>query len=199
MPAHFTLTEAARQLGISRRRLYDWMEESMMIAGSASEDGRVKTLTRAQVERLARDHKKTLREPADLAAVFARLEALERHFTALEGRISSLLESPPSRASYTHTEAVSTHAPLPPASPSPASPSAEGVVPPPVRMLVAAWVSEHGGPSKDTVRRWHDLPLDPAEALRFTQRKIAELGYRAHGAQLHRCGKSGCVCQEVLT
>lgn len=168
-----------------------------------------------RIEALERSASSASALSALLQEVLQRIEALERQPAPLD---RSMRPGQPDQAPRPVAPAMSpsidatspTSAPRS-ASSAPASPpcsiDAPGAsmerrsaapLPPPVRALVAQWIADHGGPAKDTVRRWLDMPLEPAAALRYTQQKIAELGYRAHGAQLTRCQQEQCICWQVL-
>ena len=92
----YTQEEAARALGIKRRTLFNWLQEAGLGKGTWPGQRRTK-LTRAEVEQLARDHKRVvqdvevlrdpLREIAQLREQIAHLEA--RQLTQ-EGRIQAL-------------------------------------------------------------------------------------------------------------
>jgi hypothetical protein len=106
MPEVLTLDQAAAALAISRRRLYDWMLEASISASPLPTNARVKTLTLAQVELLARTHARTLKplgfeaihtELAEtrerLVRVETQLASLETRFQTLEALLAPLLTS----------------------------------------------------------------------------------------------------------
>lgn len=133
-------------------------------------------------------------------ALSALLQEVLQRIEALESRPAPRPAAPALRPSMDATRPASApRSASTPAAPAPgASMRSAAPLPPPVRALVATWIADHGGPAANTVRRWQDMPLEPAAALRYTQQKIAELGYRAHGAQLHRCQHAQCVCYQEL-
>lgn len=96
MPEVLTLDQAAEMLDISRRRLYDWMLEANIAANSLPTNARVKTLTLAQVEQLARTHARTLKPigfeaiRAELADTRERLARLETQVAAFQMRLQTL-------------------------------------------------------------------------------------------------------------
>lgn len=211
MAKHFTRSQAAGLLGISRRQLYTWLKDFP----------KSEKLTEQEIASLAQKHSIALPEaPASnadqgeqIAALQGRIETLERSAGALSALLQEVLQriealesrpagAPPVRSAPAMSPSIDAtrpaSAPQPSSAPAPGASMRSAALPPPVRALVAVWIADHGGPAKDTVRRWLDMPLEPAAALRYTQQKIAELGYRAHGAQLHRCQHAQCVCYQEL-
>ena len=221
----YSMAAAAALLGIDVATLRRWCAKARINATKSAHDKRSHFLTGEQVQQLAQEHSRRIEGAApagadtpalqeQIAALQGRIEALERSASALSALLQEVLQriealesrpaaAPPVRSAPAMSPSI--NATRPASAPQPSSAPAPGAsmrgaapLPPPVRALVAAWVTEHGGPAKDTVRRWLDMPLEPAAALRYTQQKIAELGYRAHGAQLHRCQHAQCVCYQEL-
>lgn len=221
MPGYFTRSEAAKRLGISRRQLYTWLQGLPKSERLSEQD--IAALAQKHTGKALPAPAAPADQGEQIAALWVRIEALERSASSA-GALSSLLQevlqriealesrpqpaappvrSAPASAPWSAAPAAPLDATRPASMPRPIGPGASmerrvSPLPPPVRMLVAAWIADHGGPAANTVRRWLDMPLEPAGALRYTQQKIAALGYRAHGAQLHRCENAQCICWQVL-
>ena len=228
MARYFTRSQAAELLGISRRQLYTWLLDFPKSEKGKLSEQDIAALARKHSVTLPAAPAGDTDQGAQIAALQERLAALENSASALSALLQEVLqriealERQPAPLDRSMRPGQPDQAPRPvapamspsidatrpasaprsastPAAPAPgASMRSAAPLPPPVRMLVAQWIADHGGPAANTVRRWQDMPLEPAAALRYTQQKIAELGYRAHGAQLHRCQHAQCVCQQVL-
>lgn len=85
MAERFTLSQTARMLGVSRRTLYGWLQDANIKTRPLPTDARAQTLTREQLERLARAHGVILQE----AGLVARLEELEARMEVLEAKIKA--------------------------------------------------------------------------------------------------------------
>ena len=89
MQERFSVSEAARELEISRTTLYSWLQKEPEMQRQLDKHH---TLTRQQLNKLAstykKKHKPTLSEVD--AALTERIEALEAKQEALEARIHAL-------------------------------------------------------------------------------------------------------------
>jgi len=190
----YTLTRAAKAIGVTPRIFVSWLTDAGIIARkgdkATGEDARAQYVTRAQVVMLAAAHGRVLPDDVSLAALAGQMQALSSEVDALKRRIAVLEQRGGTREGETISRPLQLH---------PGAFSAqEPTTPPPVRNLVAKWLARHGA-VENTVRRWPDLPLDPEQALLFTREKLQELGYRAHGVQLAPCEHPECVCHQILT
>jgi hypothetical protein len=108
MPESFTLAEAQSMLGISRRTLYNWLQQEGINAGNLPKDKRAKALSAAQLTKLAAKHGRQLGSaaPPDLATLSQEVAALRSELAALQSRVEAL-ERQPSPTPSQSAEALS--------------------------------------------------------------------------------------------
>lgn len=85
----YSMSEAARALGVSLRTLTRWIDQQGIARDRPFSDMRQRTLSRAQVEQLAATHKRTLR-PIDLEGIAANLGELYERMERLEAKVERL-------------------------------------------------------------------------------------------------------------
>jgi len=192
LPELFTLTQAARMLGISRRALYGWLRDANITTRILPTDKRAQTLTRAQIERLAKAHSTAIKDESLLARleqVEARLEALETWRQEQEARPSA-----PVTPIYPPARDIRTSAP--------AARFAEAV-PLPVGALTKAEASRlveaRHGATFATVKQWPWPPSALASAnaaLAWALSYVAGTTRQKPTGWRWRCNVADCPCQQ---
>lgn len=90
MEERFSVSDAARELAISRTTLYAWLEKEPEIKRQLD---RHHTLTKQQLNKLAANHRKKPARPTLQqvdAALSERIEGLEQQLAALRARVEVL-------------------------------------------------------------------------------------------------------------
>lgn len=197
MAERFTISQAARKLGISRRTLYNWLEQEQDTSQKLHGE---RTFTRLQLERLAEKHGRRLESDfRDLEAVDAalteRIEALEARVAALEQQRSiSRGGEAISRPSQTHPGAFSTPQPV-----APKVPRAAGVG---LRKIDAArLVAARHGVEANTAKGWPwpaEALVSEEAALRWALSYVARMdSFRRPRSWRGRCDVPDCPCQQA--
>ncbi len=194
MPEVFTLSQAARLLGISRRTLYGWLKDARITTRKLPTDKRAQTLTRDQIERLARAHSTAIKDEsliARLERAEARIEALEQWKAQQEGHLSpSLGAEAISRPLQSHPGAFS--APRAARSSTPGAPI--------LKIDAARLIAARHGVDQGTAKGWPwptEALASQDAALRWALAYVAERPphKRPHGWRW-RCDVPDCPCHQ---
>ncbi len=192
---HFTISEAARYLKVSRQTLYTWLNREPALRAYLTEHH---TLTRRQLDALALTQRRkppqpTLREVD--AALTERIEALERWRAEAEARLAALEGSRPSSAKGATTD-VSV---VGEGQQNRLSMRLEGKTGALMKSDAARLIAARHGVTFNTAKGWPWPPSALASeeaALRWALDYVARTPRQHPAGWRWRCDVPGCPCQE---
>ncbi|HLW01872.1 MAG TPA: hypothetical protein VKT82_24675 [Ktedonobacterales bacterium] len=220
MQDHYTISQAARAIGVTPRIFSEWIADAG-IETSQRGDKRARYLTRAQVLRLADAHGRAIKDDprAANAKLAARVDTLEQRGQAQEAKIAALeariiaLEhlsrsNRPSPAIHaTPAPAQSQPGPLSSAGGSnpdlaetlprlPRIPSAGAIT----KTDAARLISERHGVALNTARGWPWPPsvlASAKDAMAWALSYVANTTRQRPAGWLWRCNVSDCPCHQA--